>query len=130
MPKGIYRVPVAINEPVKNYAPGSPERASLKKEIERLRSQVMDIPMVIGGKEVRTDNRTEIHPPHDRKHLLGHYHKGDGSHVQMAIAAAMEAREKWTALSWEHRASIFLKAADLIAGPYREIGRASCRERV
>jgi len=120
MPKGIYRVPVAKNEPIHNYAPGSPERASLKKEIERLRSQVMDIPMVIGGKEIRTENRTEIHPPHDIKHLLGYYHKGDASHVQMAIAAAMEAKEKWAALAWEHRASIFLKAADLIAGPYRD----------
>ena len=120
MPKGIYKVPVAKNEPVKNYAPGSPERASLKKEIARLRSQVIDIPMVIGGKEVRTDNQVAIHPPHDLKHLLGHYHKGDVSHVQMAIAAALEAKEKWAALSWEHRASIFLKAADLIAGPYRD----------
>jgi 1-pyrroline-5-carboxylate dehydrogenase len=119
MPKGIYKVPVAKNEPVHNYAPGSPERASLKKEIERLRSQVMDIPMVIGGKEVRTDKRVEIHPPHDRKHLLGHFHQGDGSHVKMAIDAALEAKEKWAALSWEHRASIFLKAADLISGPYR-----------
>ena len=120
MPKGIYKVPVAKNEPVHHYAPGSPERASLKKEIERLRSQVLDIPMVIGGKEIRTENRTEIHPPHDIKHLLAYFHKGDASHVQMAIAAAMEAKEKWAALAWEHRASIFLKAADLIAGPYRD----------
>jgi len=120
MPKGIYKVPVATNEPIHDYAPGSAERASLKKEIERLRSQVMDIPMIIGGKEVRTENRVPIHPPHDRKHLLGHYHKGDASHVQMAIEAALEAKEKWAALSWEHRASIFLKAADLIAGPYRD----------
>jgi len=120
MPKGIYQVPAAINEPIKNYAPGSPERASLKKEIARLRSQVLDIPMVIGGKEVRTDNKVSMHPPHDIKHLLGHYHKGDASHVQMAIEAALEAKEKWAKLSWEHRAAIFLKAADLIAGPYRD----------
>jgi 1-pyrroline-5-carboxylate dehydrogenase len=120
MPKGIYRVPVAKNEPVKEYAPGSPERTSLKKEIARLRSQVLDIPMVIGGKEIRTDNKVAIHPPHDLKHLLGHYHKGDASHVQMAINAALEAKEKWAALSWEHRSSIFLKAADLLAGPYRD----------
>jgi len=120
MPKGIYKVPATKNEPIKNYAPGAPERVSLKKEIARLRSQVMDIPMVIGGKEVRTDNKVAMHPPHDLKHLLGHYHKGDASHVQMAIAAALEAKEKWAALSWEHRASIFLKAADLIAGPYRD----------
>jgi 1-pyrroline-5-carboxylate dehydrogenase len=120
MPKGIYKVPVAKNEPIKNYAPGSPERASLKNEIARLRSIEMDIPMVIGGKEVRTDNKVAMRPPHDLKHLLGYYHKGDASHVRMAIDAALEAKEKWAALSWEHRASIFLKAADLIAGPYRD----------
>ena len=118
MSKGIFKVPVPINERVRNYAPGTHERATLKQEIERLRSQVLDIPMIIGGREVRTGNREPIHPPHDLKHLLGHYHKGDASHVQMAIKAALEAKERWAALSWEHRASIFLKAADLIAGPY------------
>ena len=118
MPTGFFNVPVPVNERVRNYAPGTHERATLKEEIEKLRSQVMDIPMVIGGKEIRTDNRIPIHPPHERKHLLGHYHKGDASHVQMAIEAAMAAKEKWEALAWEHRAAIFLKAADLIAGPY------------
>ena len=118
MPTGFFNVPVPINERVRNYAPGTHERATLKEEIEKLRSQVMDIPMVIGGKEIRTDNRVPIHPPHERKHLLGHYHKGDASHVQMAIEAAMAAKEKWEALAWEHRAAIFLKAAELIAGPY------------
>jgi 1-pyrroline-5-carboxylate dehydrogenase len=88
------------------------------EEIERLRSQVLDIPMVIGGEEIRTDNLVPINPPHELKHLLGHFHKGDASHVQMAIKAALAAKEKWASLSWEHRASIFLKAADLIAGPY------------
>ncbi len=85
----------------------------------------MDIPMVIGGKEVRTDNRVPIHPPHELKHLLGYYHKGDASHVKMAIEAALEAKDKWTALSWEHRAAIFLKAADLIAGPYGDTVNAA-----
>jgi len=118
MPKGIFKVPVPVNERVRNYAPGTHERETLKQEIERLRSQVMDIPMVIGGKEVRTNNLVPINPPHDRKHLLGNFHKGDASHVQMAIKAALEAKEKWAKLGWEHRASIFLKAADLIAGPY------------
>jgi len=118
MPKGTYKVPVAVNERVRHYAPGTHERETLKEEIHKLRSQVMDIPMVIGGKEVRTENRVPIHPPHDLKHLLGHYHKGDASHVRMAIEAALAAKEKWAALSWEHRAAIFLKAADLIAGPY------------
>jgi 1-pyrroline-5-carboxylate dehydrogenase len=78
----------------------------------------MDIPMVIGGKEVRTGNLVPIRPPHDRKHLLGHFHKGDAGHVQMAIKAALEAKERWANLGWEYRASIFLKAAELIAGPY------------
>jgi len=111
-------VPEPVNERVINYSPGTKERATLKAEIERLRSQVMDIPMIINGEEVRTDNKIPIHPPHERKHLLGHYYKGDASHVQMAIQAALDAREKWAALSWEHRASIFLKAAELIAHPY------------
>jgi len=119
MPKGIFKVPVAKNEPVKTYAPGTPERAALKKEIERMRSEVIDIPMVIDGKEVRTGNTVPIHPPHDRKHLLGHFHKGDASHVQMAIDAALKARKQWAEMSWEHRASVFLKAAELLAGPYR-----------
>ncbi len=125
MPKGIFKVPEPVNERVRDYAPGTRERADLQEEIDRLRSQVMDIPMVIGGKEVRTDNKVSIHPPHERKHLLGHYHKGDASHVQMAIKAAMEAKEKWAALGWEHRASIFLKAADLIAGPYGDTVNAA-----
>ena len=119
MPKGFFKVPIASNEPVMSYAPGSPERAELKKEIERMRSEVIDIPMVIDGKEVRTENTVSVHPPHERKHLLGHFHRGDASHVQMAIDAAMKARKKWSELSWEHRASIFLKAAELLAGPYR-----------
>ena len=117
MPKGIFKVPEPVNERVRNYAPGTRERADLQAEIERLRSQELDIPMVIGGKEVRTDKLVSMHPPHERKHLLGHYHKGDASHVKMAIDAAMEAKEKWAKLSWEHRAAIFLKAADIIAGP-------------
>ena len=119
MPKGFFKVPIARNEPVMNYAPGSPERAELKKEIERMRSEVIDIPMIIDGQEVRTGNTVSVHPPHDRKHLLGHFHRGDASHVQMAIAAAMKARKAWAEMSWEHRASIFLKAAELLAGPYR-----------
>ncbi len=118
MSKGIFTVPEPINERVRNYAPGTHERETLKEEIERLRSQVLDIPMVIGGKEIRTDNLVPIYPPHDRKHLLANFHKGDASHVQMAIKAALEAKERWAALGWEHRASIFLKAAELIAGPY------------
>ncbi len=120
MPKGFFNIPEIKNEPVLSYAPGSPERAELKKAIEEMRSEVVDIPMIINGKEVRTDNTVSVHPPHDRKHLLGHYHKGDAAHVKQAIDAAMEARKKWAKMSWEHRASIFLKAADLLSGPYRQ----------
>ena len=116
---GIYKAPVAVNEPVLNYAPGSPERKALKKALEELRSKEEDVPMYIGGKEVRTNKKPELRPPHDIKHLLGHFSEGDSSHVTQAINAALAAKDKWTALPWEQRASIFLKAADLIAGPYR-----------
>jgi len=119
MPKGFYNVPIARNEPVKSYAPGSPERAELKAAIKELKSQQLDIPMIIGGEEVRTEKQVAIHPPHELSHTLGHYHAGDASHVEQAIKAAMNAKEEWAAMSWEHRASIFLKAADLLAGPYR-----------
>ena len=119
MPKGIFHVPVPANEPVKNYAPGSPERKELQAMLKELRSQKIDVPMYIGGKEVRTDKLGDLRPPHDHKHLLGQYHKGDKSHVEQAINAALAAKAQWAALPWEHRASIFLKAADLIAGPYR-----------
>jgi len=125
MPKGIFNVPKAVNEPVKTYAPGTPERAELKRQIEELRSQELDIPMFIGGQEIRTDNKKRIHPPHDINHTLGYYHQGDETHVHMAIDAALKARKKWASLSWEHRASIFLKAADLLAGPYRQVLNAA-----
>ena len=119
MPKGFYKVPVARNEPVKSYAPGSPERAELKAALTAAKEQELDIPMFIGGEEVRTGNTVAIHPPHELSHTLGHFHAGDASHVEQAIRAALNARESWAAMSWEHRASIFLKAAELIAGPYR-----------
>ncbi|GAB4134676.1 MAG: L-glutamate gamma-semialdehyde dehydrogenase [Bacteroidia bacterium] len=119
MPKGFYTVPKAVNEPVKSYAPGSPERAELKKALEQLRSVEKDIPMYIGGKEIRSGEKVRLAPPHDHKHTLGYFHKSTKEHVKMAIDAALAAKEKWANLSWEHRASIFLKAADLIAGPYR-----------
>lgn len=119
MGKGFYKVPQAINEPVKNYAPGSPERNALKGMITEMRSSLKDIPMYIGGKEIRTEKKGELRPPHDHRHLLGHFHRGDKTHVEKAIEAALGAKKSWEDLSWEHRASIFLKAADLIAGPYR-----------
>lgn len=119
MSKGAFKVPVAVNEPVKNYAPGSPERKELQAMLKELRSRELDIPMYIGGKEVRSNVIARIAPPHDHQHTLGHFHKSDKSHVELAIKAALAAKDKWAALSWEHRASIFLKAAELIAGPYR-----------
>jgi 1-pyrroline-5-carboxylate dehydrogenase len=119
MPKGFFNIPDIKNEPIKSYAPGSPERIELKKMIQELRSVELELPMIIGGKEVTTDRRVRIAPPHDIKHTLGYYHQGDASHVQMAIDTAMMAREKWNSMSWQHRAAIFLKAADLFAGPYR-----------
>jgi 1-pyrroline-5-carboxylate dehydrogenase len=119
MPKGIYKVPAPVNEPVKQYASGSAERKELQAMLKSLRSQQLDIPMYIGGKEVRSGNTVRLAPPHDHQHTLGFYHKSDKNHIQQAIDAALNAREKWVNLSWEHRASIFLKAADLIAGPYR-----------
>jgi len=119
MPKGFYTVPHPRNETVLSYGPGSKERAGLKKAIEEARSRVLDIPMYIGGEEVRSGNKKDLRPPHDHNHILGHFHAGDKSHVEQAINAAMAAKDLWTNLSWEHRASIFLKAADLLAGPYR-----------
>ncbi|MGQ8335871.1 L-glutamate gamma-semialdehyde dehydrogenase [Sunxiuqinia sp. A32] len=120
MPKGIFNVPVAKNEPVRTYAPGSPERASLKAMIEELRSTEVELPMIIGGRAVTTDRQIRISPPHEINHTLGYYSQGDASHVQMAIDAALDAKEQWANLGWQHRASIFLKAADLLAGPYRD----------
>lgn len=119
MPKGIYKVPAAKNEPVKSYAPGSPERKELQAMLKTLRGQKVDVPMYIGGKEVRSGHKVKMSPPHDHKHLLGYYHKSEKTHIKQAIDAALKAKAKWEALSWEHRASIFLRAADLIAGPYR-----------
>ncbi|MCF6360875.1 MAG: L-glutamate gamma-semialdehyde dehydrogenase [Cyclobacteriaceae bacterium] len=119
MSNAFYNVPVPVNEPVKSYAPGTPERAELKKVLKEYKNKQVDIPMYIGGEEVRTGNKIEINPPHDHQHVLGHFHEGDASHVEQAIKAALDARIKWAEMSWEHRASIFLKAADLLAGPYR-----------
>jgi len=119
MPKGIYKVPVPQNEPVKSYAANSPERKEVQAMLKHLRSQELDIPMYIGSQEVRSGNKIRLAPPHNHQHTLGYFHKSDKTHVQQAIDAALVAKEQWANLSWEHRASIFLKAADLIAGPFR-----------
>ncbi len=119
MPKGIYHVPFAENEPVNSYAPGTPERKALKAALKEARSNKVDVPMYIGADEVRTGNTKPLNPPHDHQHILGHFHEGDASHVEQAIEAALAAKEQWANLPWEHRAAIFLKAADLLAGPFR-----------
>jgi 1-pyrroline-5-carboxylate dehydrogenase len=116
---GYFSYPLPQNEPVYTYAPGSPERDELKKTIKQLKSEKADIPMYIGGMEVRTGKVMEIRPPHETSHSLAQFHEGDESHVQQAIDAALAARESWAAMSWENRANIFLKAADLVATKYR-----------
>lgn len=119
MATGFFNVPTPVNEPVKSYAPGSPERKSLQAALAEARSKQIDVPMYIGGEAVHTDNKQAMTPPHDHQHVLGHYSEGDASHVKAAIDAAMAAKADWANMGWEHRASIFLKAAELIAGPYR-----------
>ena len=119
MSKGFYSIPLPRNEPVLSYAPGSKERAALKMAIEEARKTVLDIPMYIGTEEVRSGKKKPISPPHDHQHILGYFHEGDQGHVEQAINAALGAKELWANLDWEQRASIFLKAADLLAGPYR-----------
>lgn len=119
MSTGFFVVPTPVNEPILNYAPGSKEREMLKSALAEARAKAIDIPMYIGGKEVRSGKTVSIHPPHDHQHLLGHYHQGDKTHIEAAIDAALKAKADWANMPWEQRAAIFLKAAELIAGPYR-----------
>ena len=119
MPKGFFNVPTPVNEPIFGYAPGSKERELLIAALAEARSTVGDIPMYIGGKPVHTNNKGKVTPPHDHQHVLANYSIGDKTHVQQAIDAALAAKAQWENLAWEQRASIFLKIADLIAGPYR-----------
>lgn len=119
MSLGTFSYPLPVNEPVLNYGPGSPEKIRLKAALKELKSQVADIPQYIGSKEIRTGNKIAIHPPHEKKHLLGYFHKGEAKHVKQAIDAALAAKQGWANLSWENRAHIFLKAADLLATKYR-----------
>ena len=116
---GYFNYPIPANEPVLNYAPGSSEKKALKLALANAKKQVMDIPMYIGNKEVRTNKKISIHPPHERNHTLGYFHMGEKKHIDQAINAALATREKWANMSWEARAHIFLKAADLIATKYR-----------
>ena len=119
MSNGYFKVEMPKNEPVKAYLPGSPERASLKKELERQSAQVVQVPMIIGGKEVWTERKTKAVMPHDHAHVIAEAASGGEKELKDAIAAALAARKAWTEMPMEHRVSIFLKAADLIAGPMR-----------
>lgn len=121
----LFQAPPAKNEAVLSYAPGSPERIKLKKTIGTLKNEEKEIAMYIDGKDVTTGNKVRIHPPHDVKHTLGYFHKGDASHVELAIEAALKAKEQWANTPWRQRAAIFLKAASLIAGPYRALLNAA-----
>jgi 1-pyrroline-5-carboxylate dehydrogenase len=119
MGKGFYKVPVAINEPVKVYAPGSPERAAVAKTYTEMYNSTIDVPLYINGKDIATGDTATMSPPHDHKHILGTYHRAEKQHIEKAIASALEARKMWSQMPWEQRAAIFLRAAELIAGPYR-----------
>jgi 1-pyrroline-5-carboxylate dehydrogenase len=116
---GYFNYPMPVNEPVLSYAPGSPEKLALKKALADLKKKTLDIPMYIGGKAVRTGKKVSIHPPHEIKHVLGHFHMGTKQHVEQAINTALKTRVSWSEMSWEARAHIFLKAADLLATKYR-----------
>ena len=119
MSNGIFNVPVAANEPIYDYAPGTPEREALLASYKAQFNAQVDVPMYIGGEEVRTGNTGNLTPPHDHQHVIGTFHEGDASHVEAAIEAALAAKDRWSNMPWEHRASIFLKAAELISGKYR-----------
>jgi 1-pyrroline-5-carboxylate dehydrogenase len=119
MPKGFFHVPKAVNEPVKSYAPNSPEKAAVLAAYQKMWNETIDVPNYIGSEEIRTGNTRNMTAPHDHQHVVGTYHLAEKKHVEQAIAAALEARKKWANMAWEQRAAIFLKAAELIAGPYR-----------
>ena len=121
MPKGIYQMPFPENEPVNNYVKGSPQRESLLEKYNHMYTQdPIHVPLYIGDKEVTTEDKLPMSPPHDHQHVLGHFSMGSKKHVQDAISAALAARKEWSSMAWENRATIFLKAADLLAGPYRD----------
>lgn len=120
MASGFYKVPKAVNEPVNSYAPGTPERKALLTKYKEMYAEKVDIPFYIGSEEIKTGNTVDIHPPHDTKHCVGKYHTAEKKHIEQAIKEAAEARKKWAATNWQDRAAIFLKAADLLAGPFRD----------
>ena len=119
MGKGFFKVPVAVNEPVLSYAPGSKERENVLKAYKSMYNSTIEVPMYIGGKNIKTGQTQTMSPPHDHKHIVGTYHTANQADIELAISSALKARESWSQLPWEQRAGIFLKAAELIAGPYR-----------
>ena len=119
MLKGFFNVPKAVNEPVKSYAPNSPEKAAVLAAYKQMWNSKIDVPLYIGNEEIRTGNTKNMSAPHDHKHIVGTYHLAEKTHIEQAITSALEAKTKWANLAWEQRAAIFLKAAELIAGPYR-----------
>ena len=119
MSKGVFNVPIATNEPVKSYIKGSKERVELINTYKEMYNSNLDIPLYIGGKEIFTNNKQNITPPHDHKHIIGCYSVAEEKHIEDAIDCALKAKEKWSNLPWNHRVAIFLKAAELLAGPYR-----------
>ncbi len=125
MANGIFKVPTPVNEPIRSYRPGSPERESLKNKLSELRSTEIEIPLIIGGKEVRTGNTGKVVMPHNHSHVLATYHKAGEKEVAMAVEAANKARKDWAAMPWEHRVAVFLRMGELLAGPYRDLLNAA-----
>jgi len=119
MLKGFFNVPKAVNEPVKTYAPNSPEKKAVLEAYQKMWNETIDVPLFIGSEEIRTRNTRNMSAPHDHQHVVGTYHLAEKKHIDLAINNALEARKSWSTMPWEHRAAIFLKAAELIAGPYR-----------
>jgi len=126
MPNGIVPVPHPVNEPIKSYAPGSPEKASLKARMREMLAEKIEIPLIIGGKEIRTGNTATAVCPHDHGHVLATYHKAGADEVNMAIEASQAAWHDWSEMPWEHRAAVMLRAAELLAGPWRDTLNAAC----
>ena len=120
MPNGIVNVPSPVNEPVRSYAPGSAERASIKRRLDAMMGEEIDIPVILGGREIRTGNTAKAVCPHDHRHVLATYHQAGAAEVDQAVKASGEAWKDWSGMAWEDRASVFLKAAELLAGPWRD----------